>query len=225
VKYRPARQAARAKPFDQRGGVIVGGPVIFLRLDERAVVDWENRDKVKERAARIDTAYRANWGERFGAGSVPPRTIEARLVLVHSFAHALIRQLTLTCGYSSASLRERLYADKALGMAGLLIYTATTDSDGSLGGLERQGQTTRIGAIVNDAIRAMVWCSNDPLCIDDTATFSDAQNLAACHACLLAPETSCEEFNILLDRAMLVGRHGSPEVGFFEPMLAAHNEL
>lgn len=201
------------------------GEGIFLRLDERAVLDWEERPKVKERAARIDAAYLASWEERFGAGSQPPRVIEPRLVLVHTFAHALIRQLTLACGYSSASLRERLYSDMKLGMAGLLIYTATTDSDGSLGGLERQGRTARIGAIVTDAIKAMVWCSNDPLCIDDTAMFSDAQNLAACHACVLAPETSCEEFNILLDRAMLVGRHGTPEVGFFEPMLAEHNEL
>lgn len=201
------------------------GEGIFIRLDEKAVVDWEGREEVEKRRKRIDNAYQANWRERFGAESPAPRTIEARLVLVHTFAHALIRQLTLACGYSSASLRERLYADRALGMAGVLIYTASTDSDGSLGGLERQGHTARIGAIVNDAIRAMVWCSNDPLCIDDTSTFSDAQNLAACHACVLASETSCEEFNILLDRAMLVGRHGCPDVGFFEPMLSEHNAL
>ena len=201
------------------------GEGVFIRLNEKAVIEWESRDEVRKRAKRMDDAYRASWAERFGADSPPPRVIEPRLVLVHTLAHALIRQLTLSCGYSSASLRERLYADKALGMAGLLIYTATTDSDGSLGGLERQGRTARIGAIINDAIRAMVWCSNDPLCIDDTATFSDAQNLAACHACALTPETSCEEFNVLLDRVMLVGKHGCPDVGYFEPLLLDHNTL
>ena len=201
------------------------GEGIFLRLNERAVKEWEERADVRARAGRIDSAYRANWHERFGADSPPPRAIEPRFILVHTLAHALMRQLTLACGYSSASLRERLYADATLGMAGLLIYTATTDSDGSLGGLERQGRTSRIGAIITDAVKEMVWCSNDPLCIDDTSAFSDPQNLAACHACLLASETSCEEFNLLLDRAMLVGRHGSPGTGYFEPMLGEHNDL
>src|SRR5208283_4190992 len=121
------------------------GEGIFFRLNEKKVQEWEMRPKVLERSARIEGAYKANWVDRFGAGSIPPRAIEARLILVHTFAHALIRQLTMACGYSSASLRERLYADKGLGMAGVLIYTATTDSDGSLGGLERQGRTARIG--------------------------------------------------------------------------------
>jgi len=65
----------------------------------------------------------------------------------------------------------------------------------------------------------MEWCSNDPLCIQDISTFSDSQNLAACHACMMVPETSCEEFNVLLDRAMLVGVPGNKELGFFSSLL------
>jgi hypothetical protein len=104
-------------------------------------------------------------------------------------------------------------------MTGLMIYTGTTDSDGSLGGLERQGKHGRINELVPAAISDMRWCSNDPLCIEDISTFSDAQNLAACHSCMMAPETSCEEFNVLLDRALLVGKPANPALGYFTAML------
>ena len=33
-----------------------------------------------------------------------------RYVLLHSFAHGLIRQLAVECGYTAASLRERIYS-------------------------------------------------------------------------------------------------------------------
>lgn len=56
-----------------------------------------------------------------------------RLILVHSLAHALIRQLSLSCGYGSASLRERLYVDtNEWEMAGLLVFTSSPDADGTL---------------------------------------------------------------------------------------------
>lgn len=201
------------------------GEGIFISFDEERLASWETDDAVKSRVARIQDAYSRNWRDRFGAESTPPRHIEPRFVLVHVFAHALMRELTLSCGYSSASLRERLFADSSLGMAGLLIYTATTDSDGSLGGLERQGRTERVGDVIRGAIKAMAWCSNDPLCIQDTAMFSDAQNLAACHACVLAAETSCEEFNVFLDRALIVGRPGETGIGFFESLLSGDSEI
>ncbi len=104
-------------------------------------------------------------------------------------------------------------------MAALLIYTATPDSDGTLGGLVRQGMPSRMADLIPSSIRALQWCSNDPICINDINTFTDEQNLAACHSCMLASETSCEEFNRLLDRAMLVGTPSDPTVGFFSGLL------
>ncbi|BCO29956.1 hypothetical protein TspCOW1_00590 [Thiohalobacter sp. COW1] len=104
-------------------------------------------------------------------------------------------------------------------MAALLIYTATTDADGTLGGLQREGMPERIGSTFHAAIRAMEWCSSDPLCIEGAMATAQGLSLAACHACLLAPETSCEEFNSLLDRAMLVGTPDAPEIGFFTSIL------
>ena len=104
-------------------------------------------------------------------------------------------------------------------MAGLLIYTATSDSDGTLGGLQRQGEAHRIQRAVEAAIRAMEWCSSDPLCIKGMVAGADRLSLAACHACVLAPETACEEYNRFLDRAALVGLPDAPHVGYFAPLL------
>jgi hypothetical protein len=151
--------------------------------------------------------------------------VSPRLLLTHSFAHALIRQMSLESGYSSASIRERLYVfepgemDNASGIAGLLIYTSTPDSEGSLGGLVRQGLPERLAPTVKAAINEAVWCSSDPLCIESEGQGHDAMNLAACHSCLLLSETCCEEFNRLLDRAMLVGSITNPEAGFFSNLI------
>ena len=150
-----------------------------------------------------------------------PNVVTPRLLLTHSLAHALIRQLSLSCGYTSASLRERLYVDvgPTWEMVGLLIFTSSPDADGTLGGLARQGESANIVRVFEDALSSMTWCSSDPLCIEGTHARSEPANGAACHACLLAAETSCEEFNTLLDRALLVGTPGQPQIGFFEEHL------
>jgi hypothetical protein len=200
----------------------VRGEGIFMVFRKEALEKWvggKGGAELSARAADINAAYAEAWKGRYGSDTNPPRTITPRFLLVHSFAHAMIRRLTLTSGYSSASLRERLFVDEDLNMSGLLIYTATPDSDGSLGGLERQGKSEKINELVPAAIADVQWCSNDPLCIKDISTFSDSQNRAACHACMMLPETSCEEFNVLLDRATLVGLPDNRDLGFFSSLL------
>ncbi len=208
--------------LDWLPAIEVRGEGVFIQLDTSAVDTWEQREVVQERAKVLDERAVAEWTNRYGSGR-PPRVVTPRLLLVHSLAHALMRQLTLSCGYSSASLRERLYIsegdDESPGMAALLVYTSTTDADGTLGGLQREGMPERIGSTFHAAIRAMEWCSSDPLCIEGAMATAQGLSLAACHACLLAPETSCEEFNSLLDRAMLVGTPDAPEIGFFTSIL------
>jgi hypothetical protein len=134
-------------------------------------------------------------------------------VLIHAFAHTLIEQMALDGGYPSASLRERIYATGD--MAGLLIYTATSDAAGSLGGIVAQGKPENLEDLVRGAIARVGWCSADPVCIETPFTGADGLNRAACHACLLLAETSCEEMNVLLDRALLVGTPEHPELGYF----------
>jgi hypothetical protein len=148
------------------------------------------------------------------------RKTSPRFLLLHSFAHGLMRQLSLECGYSSAALRERLYVGfPPRGMAGVLIHTGSADSEGTLGGLVRQGHEARLEHTLREMLLSLAWCSSDPLCITGATTLSTPDNLAACHACLLAPETACQHFNVLLDRAMLVGTPDMPELGYFRPWL------
>lgn len=200
----------------------VRGEGIFLELDNGAVREWEQRPSVQARFSELKALAVTN-----GNTSVIEKLDFSgpRMLLIHALAHALIRQLTLECGYASASLRERLYVeqgdDQKAGMCGLLIYTADSDADGTLGGLERQGKAARFGNVLIDAVRSLQWCSSDPLCIEGALSTSSPMNFAACHACLLLAETSCEEFNQLLDRAMLIGSPASPQLGFFSDLVGA----
>ena len=197
----------------------VRGEGIFLAFNRDALRTWEVQEPVVARARGVHDAWRIEWQSRYGEGE-PDLQITPRYLLAHTFSHALMRQLTLECGYSTAALRERLYVDdENAGMAGVLIYTATSDADGTLGGLQRQGEPQRIERTVEAAIQTIEWCSSDPLCIEDMIAGSDGLSLAACHACVLAPETACEEFNRFLDRAVLVGLPDAPDIGFFSSLM------
>ncbi len=196
------------------------GEGIFIQLRLERVKRWERQKSVDQRVTQLREAYEQAWKDR-GRPGPPPKTITPRLLLIHSLAHALIRQLSLSCGYGSASLRERLYVDtnNEWEMAGLLVFTSSPDADGTLGGLARQGESGNIVRIFEDSLTAMTWCSSDPLCIQGVHSMSDPANGAACHACLLAAETSCEEFNAFLDRALLVGTPKQPNLGYFQDYL------
>lgn len=188
----------------------VRGEGVFLRLDPNRLRDWEARSDVRRRAKIITERY----GARFqGTGIRPDREITARLLLVHTLAHALIGQWALDSGYPAASLRERLYVGDD--HAAILIYTATSDSAGSLGGVVAQAGRDLLDETLREAIDQSGWCSSDPICIESEAAGADSLNLAACHACLLLPEVSCEERNVLLDRALLIGTPNEPRIGFF----------
>ena len=104
-------------------------------------------------------------------------------------------------------------------MCGVLIYTASGDSEGSLGGLVRRGEKGRLEDTIISATRNASWCSSDPICIDSLAQGVDGLNYAACHACTLLPETCCEMRNCLLDRASIVGTFKNKEIGFFSNLL------
>lgn len=134
----------------------------------------------------------------------------------------LINQLSFECGYGSSSIRERIYCEKTdneYGMYGVLIYTASGDSEGSLGGLVRQGTKGHIEDTVRDAIRNAAWCSSDPVCIQSLGQGPESCNLAACHNCALLPETCCECGNRLLDRGTVVGTLDDKSIGFFAEIL------
>ncbi|MFJ8191371.1 DrmB family protein [Streptomyces sp. NPDC096094] len=203
-----------SRPLRWLPAMEVQGEGVFLRLDESRLDTWEKAPAVAARVERMRTAHQRMLEQRADDPSqavASPAT--PRMVLLHTLAHVLINEWSLEAGYPSASLRERLYA--ADDMAGVLVYTATTDSAGSLGGLVAQGEPEPLDRAVRSAIRRAEWCSSDPLCMEAEAAGSTGTNLAACHACVMLPETSCEHNNILLDRALLVGTADEPALGFF----------
>lgn len=194
--------------------VEVRGEGIFIELDEKAVAQWEAKPNVQARAGAMAEKFRQWETER---GTPPSPFPGARYVLLHSLAHTLIRQLSLDCGYSASSVRERIYSstDPKRRMAGVLLYTASPDSEGSLGGLVDLGSARRFPELFKGALRSATRCSSDPLCADHQPDVHATINAAACHACILASETSCETFNRFLDRNVLVPTMASGALSFF----------
>lgn len=209
------RRTALAPPQEWLPAYVVKGEGIYFELDAAAVAAWETRADVQARAGRIDDAFRAARQSR----GLPLRDIRPRAILLHTAAHLLINELVFTCGYSSAALRERLYASTEPGreMAGALIYTAARDSEGTMGGLVRMGRPENLSAVFQSALARARWCSTDPVCMElgEAGQGPESCNLAACHGCALLPETSCEEFNRFLDRGLVIGTFTQPDLGFF----------
>lgn len=192
---------------------VVHGEGIFLELDEVKLRAWEASAGVR---ARIDRLA-ANYTTVQKARRLRDRDLTPRFVLLHTLAHLIMNQLTFECGYSSAALRERLYvSDGPHPMAGVLIYTAAGDAEGTMGGLVRMGKPGYFEPALLTALDAAKWCSADPVCMElgEAGQGPDSCNMAACHNCALVPETACEEFNRFLDRALVVGTHAKPELGF-----------
>ena len=179
----------------------VFGEGIFLSVRESLLKQWEIRADVIARSSTIQIAY-DGWRSRRELKPAPG-AVTPRKVALHTLAHLLIRELSLVCGYGISSLRERVYADD--GAHGVLLYTASADSDGSLGGLVAMGERSRFASVVSSMKEQASWCSQDPLCMERQPDPGGHISGAACHACLLLPETSCELSNRFLDRVTLVG--------------------
>lgn len=191
----------------------VSGEGIFFEFNHCALEEWAQIPAVKDRISTLNSSFRASWFGRLNEGNLHPE-----FVLIHTFAHLIINQLSFDCGYGSSSIRERIYCERTgekHRMYGVLIYTASGDSEGSMGGLVRQGKPGRLEDTVLDALRNATWCASDPVCIQSRGQGPESLNLAACHSCALLPETCCECGNRLLDRGLVIGSLTNPEAGYF----------
>lgn len=184
------------------------GEGIFLELHEDAVADWAEQVREHPRIDALRAAYR-RWAVNRDQQVIPTFPVP-RYLLVHTLSHLLIRQVSLECGYSSASIRERLYVGSPRQpAAGVLLSTAASDSEGTLGGLVALGQARHLRRLLRDAFEDAALCSSDPLCAEhEPAGLSDSLHAAACHACLFTSETSCEANNRWLDRSVLIDLTG-----------------
>ncbi|CAL9318938.1 DrmB family protein [Streptomyces sp. SudanB135_2055] len=211
----PADTARRLKWLP---AVEVFGEGIFLTLDPAALTAWEAGRDVRRRVAGMrGDLERSFQRDRLEALTGPE--LSPRFVLLHTLAHLLIRQLSFESGYTTASLRERVYARPEQDQYGILVYTAAGDAEGTLGGLVRQGEPPRLAETLVRMTEAAAWCSADPLCAEHTGQGFGNLNRAACHACALLPETSCETGNTLLDRSLVVGGESVP--GYLESIVTA----
>lgn len=201
------------EPKNWLPSITVRGEGIFLTLDPDRLIEWENMNVLLDRLQKVNIALEELARKRGHSA----RKITARFLLLHTLSHLLIRQLSYDCGYDSSSLKERLYVStsKDNPMAGILIYTASGDSEGTLGGLVRQGEAGRLENTVWAALANATMCSSDPLCLESEGQGTFSLNLAACHACALLPETACEEGNMLLDRGLVIGGADDGLQGYF----------
>jgi hypothetical protein len=190
------------------------GEGIFFQFSETNVREWIQKNQAYEQ--EFKAGYQAwriskNLDPNIGYPGI-------RFVLLHSFSHALIRQLSIECGYTSASITERIYSrnvDDGDPMAGVLIYTAAPDSEGTLGGLCALGEPHKLSAHLERALEKVSLCASDPLCAEQTVTSGEKLHGAACHACSFLPETSCERGNKYLDRSALIPTVEQANVAFF----------
>ncbi|MBP1042386.1 DUF1998 domain-containing protein [Vagococcus sp. BWB3-3] len=192
-------------------GIKARGEGIFFELSNKKVKEWLKVNELTPMFRKINEKL------KFDIHEDEKPYIAPDYYLVHTLSHLLIRELSLTCGYTSSSLKERIYYSNEDGeeMYGVLIYTSSSDSEGTLGGLVKQGLPKKFFATIDAAIEKAKWCSFDPVCIESVGQGRNSLNAGACHACSLISETSCEKMNVFLDRSMLIGTLDNPEWGFF----------
>jgi hypothetical protein len=213
---RPAPLATRIRWLP---GVEVRGEGFLVQLDEEALRAWEARPEVLARIEDLYAGYR-RWADVLERNKrTPPKFYGPRFYLLHSLSHLLIQAVSLECGYSAASIRERIYCSRPedkTPMAAILFSTGTTGAEGTLGGLLEQGRAVR--EHLRRAFEMATICSNDPVCAAHTPARDPTERFlhgAACHGCLFIAEPSCEHFNRFLDRALVFPTLGHDGVAFF----------
>lgn len=205
-----ARPAMLARSLSWLPAVENRGEGIFIQFSPQAINDWLLKPAVVAREDELKKGY-ATWKKDHKNSTRPFHG--AAYYMLHSLSHMLLTSLSLECGYPMSSMRERIYAEKD--RFGILIYTGSSDSEGTLGGLVEAGRN--IGRHLERALAAGKLCSNDPVCSHHRPEAEGDQNLSgsACHGCLLISETSCEQHNNYLDRSLVVPTLATPDAAFF----------
>lgn len=196
------------------------GEGLFIQFEPAHVAAWLARPGVAARVDMLNCGYVVYRKKHPESGE--PRFRGGSYVLLHSLAHALINEIALDCGYPASALKERIYdlpaGENRTARHGILIYTAATGAEGTLGGLV--GSARRLAATLDRALERLAVCSNDPVCADHapgSAVDERALLGAACHGCLLIAETSCERRNQFLDRALLVETMADADSALWPP--------
>ncbi|OJV81791.1 MAG: hypothetical protein BGO34_08365 [Bacteroidia bacterium 44-10] len=190
------------------------GEGVFFQFNDLAIHKWieDNNELLNRRFSKFFTRE-INYKEQGAGIKQKIKNNGIKHFLIHSFSHLMMRELEFSCGYPTASLKERLYISNTPNkeMSGVLIYTAE-GSEGSMGGLVSQGEPEKILEIIKKGLERSCNCSSDPLCWESDGQGIFDLNLSACFSCSLVAETACEEMNLGLDRRILIDE----EFGYFK---------
>lgn len=191
----------------------IHGEGVFIEFNRATVDAWLKQAAVSGISTRYEESYKhfceqKNW---------KVTTLRNALyVLMHTFSHLLIKQMSMSSGYSSAAIRERIYfGDK---MSGILLYTGSSDKEGSLGGLVELGNIDKLRVLMRDAFQEALLCTNDPECMNNLPAGNNS-NGAACHSCCMISETACENGNRMLDRGLVVPIAGREDQSYFRDLV------
>jgi len=191
------------------------GEGIFISFRQAAIEQWRNRDAVQKRGLDLYKGFE-EWRSQRGIDPDKAKFPGLPYIMLHSLSHLLITAVSLECGYAASSIRERIYAGES--GYGILLYTGTSGSEGTLGGLVQVGK--RIEHHLTTALEMGKLCSNDPVCAQHQPSNRQEDRLlhgAACHGCLLIAEPSCERRNEFLDRALVIDTVEGLGAEFFQP--------
>ena len=176
----------------------VNGEGVFIEFNKETLEKWLGIPSVKALSQRYEECYEEFCNAKGWTLNVKRN---ATYVLMHTFAHLLIKQMSMASGYSSSAIRERIYFSEK--MTGILLYTGSADKEGSLGGLVELGNIGKLVPLMKDALQEALLCTNDPECMRNTPAGNNL-NGAACHSCCMISETACENGNRMLDRGLVV---------------------
>lgn len=194
------------------------GEGLFFQLNDHMIDKWikENKEELSKRYNIYTERDEIKPDEQFSGIKQKIKNNGIKHFLIHSFSHLMMRELEFSCGYPTASLKERLYISNTpeKTMSGVLIYTAE-GSEGSMGGLVSQGEPEKISEIIIKGLERSINCSSDPLCWETDGQGIFDLNLSACFSCSLVSETACEEMNLGLDRRVLVDE----QFGYFKNLI------
>jgi Domain of unknown function (DUF1998). len=196
--------------------VEINGEGIFVEFNKNQISKWMSTPEVMA----LSDKYRDYYNEFCKSkGWTMYKERNAEYVLLHTFSHVLIKEMAMQSGYSSTAIKERIYSSNA--MCGVLIYTGSSDKEGSLGGLVELGEMDKFLLLLKEALQNALTCTTDPECFMNLPT-KDRINGAACHSCTMISETACENGNRLLDRALVVPVPERESCGYFRELV---NEL
>ena len=192
----------------------VNGEGIFIEFNKDTLGRWLGIDAVNTISEKYTVSYQKFCNSKGWTIKVLRNAV---YVLMHTFAHLMIKQMAMSSGYSSSAIRERIYFGEK--MSGILLYTGSADKEGSLGGLVELGAIEQMTNIMREAFQEALVCTNDPECMSNLPAGKNS-NGAACHSCCMISETACENGNRMLDRGLVVPVPGREECSYFRELVS-----